>query len=168
MLLGKVAKGDNNAFAKLYEHTKKGVFAFIYSYLPNVTDCEDVMQTVYLKIKTGISGYKLGTNGMAWMLQIAKNTSLNFIRSKKETQSLEQIADLSYGAFEDNSLNKSVLLTTIKRELNEEEQRILILYAVWDYKHKEIAKILDLPIGTITSKYKRAKEKIKKSLKGAL
>lgn len=167
-LLRKVARGDNNAFAKLYEHTRKGVYAFIYSYLSNPTDCEDLMQIVYLKIKTGISGYKAGTNGIAWILQIAKNASLNFIRSKREVQSLDQITELKGNAFEDQTIKKSALLTAIKKELNEEEQRILILHAVWNYKHKEIAKMLDLPIGTITSKYKRAREKLKKTLKGAL
>ena len=51
-LLQKTAKGDNAAFERLYEKTKRGVFAFLYTYLQNYADTEDAMQTVYLKIKT--------------------------------------------------------------------------------------------------------------------
>ncbi len=76
-LLLKVAKGDNDAFEYLYLHTYKGVFAFLYTYLHNYADTEDAMQTTFLKIKRGISSYRAGTNGRAWILQIAKNHALN-------------------------------------------------------------------------------------------
>ena len=53
----------------------------------------------------------------------------------------------------------------MERILSEDEQRIVTLHVVWDYKHREIAEILGCPTGTVTSKYKRAIEKLKKSLK---
>ena len=84
LLMRKIAVGDDNAFALLYEKTKRGIFAFVYSYLQNYADTEDAMQTVYLKIKTGISSYRTGTNGRAWILQIAKNTALDFLRKRKQ------------------------------------------------------------------------------------
>ena len=71
-LLRRVANGDNVAFGELYEKTKRGVFAFLHTYLQNYADTEDAMQSVYLKIKQGILSYKAGTNGRAWLLQIAK------------------------------------------------------------------------------------------------
>jgi RNA polymerase sigma-70 factor (ECF subfamily) len=51
------------------------------------------------------------------------------------------------------------------RALTDEEQRIIILHVLWGYKHREIGKILDCPTGTVTSKYKRAIEKMRKALK---
>ena len=82
-LLRKIAKGDNLAFESLYLKTRRGVYAFLYSYLKNSHDTEDAMQTVYLKIKLNISSYKIGTNGRAWILQIAKNHALTLLKQNK-------------------------------------------------------------------------------------
>ena len=48
------------------------------------------------------------------------------------------------------------------RSLSAEEKEIVLLHAVWDYKHREIAKMLSLPLGTVTWKYKKALKKLKK------
>ena len=52
-------------FEQLYECTKRGVFAFLYTYLHNYADTEDAMQTVYLKVKTYAPSYRQGANGRA-------------------------------------------------------------------------------------------------------
>lgn len=164
-LLKLTANGDNAAFERLYMQTKRGVYAFLYSYFNNRSDCEDAMQTVYLKIKTHVSQYERGTNGTAWILQIAKNTALNEIRASANRKKLQSVGDnCQADAFESVALKDS-LTSAMKRVLNDEEQRIVVLHAVWDYKHKEIAEMLDCPIGTVTSKYKRAIDKMKSALK---
>ncbi len=165
-VLRQVAQGDNKAFEKLYLETRKGVYAFLMTYFNDKADCEDVMQTVYLKIKTNISQYQAGTNGLAWILQIAKNTALNDIRKKNNAEKhlinySQPIGENPY----DTVALKHGLTSIIKNVLDDEEQRIVILHAVWGYKHKEIAKILNCPTGTVTSKYKRAVDKIKKEYK---
>ncbi|MDE6867611.1 MAG: RNA polymerase sigma factor [Clostridia bacterium] len=164
-MLRRIAKGDNNAFEKLYIETKQGVYAFLYSYFNNQTDCEDAMQTVYLKIKTSISQYTFGTNGLAWILQIAKNTALNEIRANINYQKLKSAESRAESVSFENVVLKDSLMSTMKRVLDEEEQRIIILHVIWSYKHKEIAEILNCPIGTVTSKYKRAIDKMQKTLK---
>lgn len=47
----KVADGDNEAFARLYDEVKKGVFAFAYSYLRCAADAEDVTEEVFFAVK---------------------------------------------------------------------------------------------------------------------
>lgn len=164
--LRQVAHGDNEAFEKLYLETRKGVYAFLLTYFKNKADCEDAVQTVYLKIKTNISQYQAGTNGLAWILQIAKNTALNDIRKKNNAE--KHLASLTQGASNNSYENIAVkhsLMSIMENALDEEEQRIIILHVIWGYKHKEIAKILNCPTGTVTSKYKRAVDKIKKEYK---
>lgn len=165
LALNKIAHGDIDAFAQLYLQTRRGVYAFLYSYFENRVDCEDAMQIVYLKIKTNITQYRQGSNGLAWILQIAKNTALNELRKKSNEDSLNEafIEDIN-DPFEEIALKNS-LMSIMKRELDEDEQRIIVLHVVWQYKHKEIAKILNCPIGTVTSKYKRAVDKLKKTWK---
>lgn len=160
-LLKKVANGDNAAFEKLYLQTKRGVFAFLYTYFHNYSDTEDAMQTVYLKIKKGIGTYNKGVNGRAWILQIAKNHALNELKRKKEHVPLDSLENIAV----DSASNSSGVMEVMKAVLTEEEQRIVTLHVLWNYKHKEIANSLGCPVGTVTSKYKRAIEKLKKSLK---
>ncbi len=159
-----VAKGDNVAFEQLYKETKRGVFAFLYSYCNNVADCEDAMQTVYLKVKQNISQYKPGSNGLAWMLQIAKNTALNQLRSKANAEKISSESTQEPFTYDDLEL-RSALFVIMRRVLDEDENRIVILHVVWQYKHREIAQLLNCPLGTVTSKYKRAVQKIKLALK---
>lgn len=164
-VLKRIANGDNDAFEKLYIETKRGVYAFLYSYFNNRADCEDAVQTTYLKIKTNISQYQTGTNGLAWILQIAKNTALNEIRAKTGYQKLKSTDVGAQTDSFDSVALKDTVMSAMKRSLDEEEQRIIIMHVIWSYKHKEIAEILGRPIGTVTSKYKRAVDKLKRALK---
>ncbi len=164
-MLRRIAEGDNEAFERLYTETKRGVYAFLYTYFNNRFDCEDVMQTVYLNIKSNISGYRFGTNASAWILQIAKNAALNELRARATR---EKYAPKESDSWYDNTERAAVrdmITSAMKRVLDEDEQRIVVLHIVWGYKHKEIAADTGAPIGTITSKYKRAVEKLKKALK---
>lgn len=161
-LLRLIALGDNDAFGRLYAQTKKGVYAFLYTYFHNAADTEDAMQDVYLKIKMNILGYRTGTNARAWILQIAKNHALNVLRLKKvETVSDDLVAQNIQP--EIASLNG--VMDVMQKVLSEEEQRIVTLHVLWNYKHREIAEMLQCPTGSVTSKYKRAIEKMRTALK---
>ena len=159
-LLIRVSKGDNVAFERLYEETRRGVYAFLYTYFHNAEDTEDGMQTVYLNIKKGIHSYRHGTNPSAWILQIAKNHALNELKKKKREIPTE---DIELGSMSSEG-GRVEIMDLITRVLTEEEQKIVTLFVLWDYKHREIAEMLDCPIGTVTSKYKRAIGKLKKYL----
>lgn len=160
-LLQRIAQGDNDAFETLYKQTGRGVFAFVYSYLKNYQDSEDVLQTVYLKIKLNAGSYKQGTNARAWILQIAKNLSLNEIKKRKPSEELTENIPSRSSEF---GLGISDVMNKV---LDEEERQIIILHVLWGYKHREIAAITGSPTGTVTSKYKRSVQKLQSALKEA-
>ena len=160
-LLVRIAQGDNNAFEQLYIQTRRGVYAFLYTYYHNALDTEDGMQSVYLNIKKGIHTYRPGSNPSAWILQIAKNLAYNDLKKKKREVPTDEIKEGSY----EYEGGRGEITELMERILSEDEQRIVTLHVIWDYKHREIAEILGCPTGTVTSKYKRAIEKLKKSLK---
>lgn len=158
-LLVKISQGDNAAFSELYRGTKRGVFSFLYSYLKNYENTEDAMQNVYLKIKLNIAQYVHGTNGSAWILQIAKNQALNDLNRGKR---------VSYSDDVESPLQPKIsngITEIMGRVLSEEEQRIVTLHVLWGYKHREIAVLLGCPTGTVTSKYKRSITKLREALK---
>jgi len=158
-LLVRISQGDNSAFEELYLQTRKGVFSFLYSYFRNYENTEDAMQTVYLKIKLNISQYRHGTNGSAWILQIAKNQAFNDLNRMKRVEYTGEI-EVSVPPKPAGEITE-----LMQKTLTEEEQRIVILHVLWGYKHREIAVQLSCPTGTVTSKYKRSIAKLKKAIK---
>lgn len=159
-LLSRVQRGDNAAFEKLYQKTARGVYAFVYSYLRNHEDAQDIVQTVFLKVKTHIGAYQVGTNGRAWLLQIAKNAALTELKKRRKSVELEENTAMVEDFHEETGI--TALMAKI---LDEDERKIVTLHILWKYKHREIGEMLDIPTGTVTSKYKRAVEKIKKAYK---
>lgn len=155
-LMAKVVRGDNDAFAALYGEMKRGVFAFAYSYLKNYADAEDATEEVFLAVKRKAFLYKPGTDVRAWVFQIAKNVSLDELRRRKRLTDLDSIGEK--GAAEP----RLPALDLMTRSLGEEEREIVLLHAVWGYKHREIAEMKALPLGTVTWKYKTAVEKLRK------
>lgn len=157
LLLFKISNGDNVSFERFYNLTVKGVFAFAYSYLGNKEDTEDIVQSTYLTVKQKAYTYKKGTNARAWLFQIVKNLALDELRRRKRRQTeweQEKISD-SLQNFE----NAAEYLLNV---LSSEEKEIVILHVFWGYKHREIANLLNIPLGTVTWKYNAAINKLKK------
>ena len=154
--LQRVATGDGAAFETLYEKMQRGVFAFAYTYLGNYADAEDAVQETFLTVKRKANLYRAGTDGRAWIFQIAKNYCLDELRKRKLR--LERGEEHFAEPYEEPRLP---LLSEMVKELDDDEKEIVILHAVWDYKHREIAEMLEIPLGTVTWKYKRAIEKLK-------
>ncbi len=159
-IMAAVADGDNAAFETLYRLSAKGIYAFAYSYLKNRQDAEDIMQSAFLQIKRKAYTYCRGTNAKAWMLQIVKNLALDELRKRKRFR--ERFADESEKG---NAVtyNKDVsALDYMMKSLSDEEREVVILHALWGYKHKEIAEIKNQPVGTITWRYNTAVKKLEK------
>lgn len=154
------ARGDEEAFGLLYEHTRRGIYAFVYGYLKNEQDAEDVTQDVYIRIRRNAWQYKAGTDARAWMFQIAKNLSLNRLRERKREVPLHEQRE---NAMPVHNLPQGEVFDVMKRTLDAQEWEIVVLHLLWGYRHREIAEKLFLPTGTVTSKYKRALEKIKRA-----
>ena len=143
-LMKKVAEGDNDAFARLYGAAAGGVLAFAYSYLRNYADAEDVTEEVFFTVKKKAYLYRAGTDARAWLFQIAKNLSLDEFAEAK--------------ASVPPKLPQLDLMTEC---LDETEREIVLLHAVWGYKHREIAEATGLPLGTVTWKYNAALAKLR-------
>lgn len=165
ILLQKIALGDKNAFRQFYEATKADVYSLALSFLKNTQDAEDIMQTVYIKVYDSARDYKPQGKPMAWVLTITKNLCYSKLRSvlRRGEFSDEVRYDTSS---HDVDTEEKLLLEYCLKSLNDDERNIIVLHAVSGLKHREIAKLLGLPIGTVLSKYQRGLKKIKTFLQG--
>jgi RNA polymerase sigma-70 factor (ECF subfamily) len=101
---------------------------------------------------------------MAWILTIVRNLCYNKIRAGKVCEDLEQYEDLASESDDSEAVLDRAILESAMSILDEEERQVVILHALTGYKHREIAEILDLPTGTVLSKYNRAIKKMRKEI----
>ena len=167
-LISRIADGDKQALAKLYDTTRSAVYGFSLSITKNEADAEDVLQETYIKVWNNAAAYTSKGNPMAWILTVAKNLSLMKLREHKRTDDLaeDEWAKLSR---EDSTVNEDErqLLHEVFSILGDEERQIVMLHAVAGIKHREIAQLTEIPLSTVLSKYNRALKKLRNHLEGA-
>ena len=104
---------------------------------------------------------------MAWVLTVARNLALMKLRERGKTEELEpesweqMAADSPLVTVEDRQVLRAAL-----EGLTDEERQVVTLHAVTGWKHKEIAHLLNLPLSTVLSKYRRALQELRTMLEG--
>ncbi|HEX7168163.1 MAG TPA: sigma-70 family RNA polymerase sigma factor [Acidimicrobiales bacterium] len=148
----------------------------------NAADAEDLVQETYLKAYRAWHTFRQGTNLKAWLYRILTNTFINAYRSKKrrpDESELDEVEDLylyrRLGGLEaaqsGRSAEDEVLDLFTETDVKEavealpENFRIAVLLAdVEGFSYKEIADILEIPIGTVMSRLHRGRKALQKAL----
>ncbi len=148
----------------------------------NPSDAEDLVQETFLKAYRGFGGYEQGTNLKAWLYRILTNTYINIYRAKKrrpDETDLAEVEDLylyrrlggleaaTAGRSAEDELLELFTESEIKDALESlpETFRMAVLLAdVEGFAYKEIAEILDIPIGTVMSRLHRGRKGLQKQL----
>ena len=162
-LIIRMAAGDGAAFKELYEQTSSAVYGFALSILKNKHDAEDVMHDAFIKAYQGAVTYKPMGKPLAWILTIVKNLCYSKIRAGGVCDDLSEYEDL-VRTDESGSILDKLILQEALSTLDFEERQIVILHSLTGMKHREIAEILELPTGTVLSKYNRSIKKLRKQL----
>jgi RNA polymerase sigma-70 factor (ECF subfamily) len=155
-LIMQIGKNDNVAFENLYRSCDKAVFCYVLSITKSKMLAEDIMQDTFLRIRSTAPSYQCMGKPMAWILRIAKNSALMYIRKHSHEISVDYSSDEHLlGGYEDNR-DDIILLNASLKYLNDKQREILFLYAVVGFKHREIAVQLQIPLGTVLWNYHRA------------
>jgi len=152
-------------------------FAFHLTY--NEEDSNDLVQDTYLKAFRFIKSYKEGTNAKAWLFKILKNAFINEYRKKskqptkvdyEEIIAYQDEDDSAYSSYNDlrvemfqNMMGDEV--TTAINSLPVDFRTVILLCDIEGFTYEEIAKIIDIPIGTVRSRLHRARNMLKETLK---
>lgn len=164
-LILRMANGDRDAFSDLYHQTSSAVYGFALSILKNQHDAENVMHDTYIRAYKSAGSYKPMGKPMAWILTIVKNLSYNLLKTGRVSEDITQYESLLHVDEGDTAIDRMILAKAFAI-LEFEERQIVILHALTGMKHREIAELLDVPIGTVLSKYNRSLAKMKKEIEG--
>jgi RNA polymerase sigma-70 factor, TIGR02947 family len=146
----------------------------------NPTDAEDLVQDTYLRAYRGFAGFKEGTNLKAWLYRILTNTFINTYRKRqREPQTVDGPDDMDEWYLYDRLGGRNVEVSAENEVLDQipdadvkaaleslsENFRLAVLLAdVEGFSYKEIAEIMNVPIGTVMSRLHRGRKALEKAL----
>jgi RNA polymerase sigma-70 factor, ECF subfamily len=148
----------------------------------NRADAEDLVQETYLRAYRGFGGFQEGTNLRAWLFRILTNTFINSYRAKQrrpQEADVEDVEDLflyhRLPAVEEATRSRSAEIDVLERitdsevkaaidDLPEQFRLPVYLADVEGFAYKEIAEMLDIPIGTVMSRLHRGRKAMQRAL----
>jgi len=137
----------------------------------STADGDDLVQATFERAIRYIDSWESGTRLDSWMFRIARNLFLNDVRAQKvRNRHLKSVKnDGAFPKDTGDSVEQRALLGTLRRligRLPEEQRAALLLVAVEGLSYAETAEVLDLPVGTVTSRVARARIALKQFLDG--
>ncbi len=172
VLIGRVKKGDCDAFGPLVERYKMPLYKVMYRMVYNRDDAEDLVEEAFIKAFRAISRFEIGRPFFTWLCRIAVNNAINFLKKERRAK-VQPIETLEYKltAKKGNpvEMTREKLLqekiTTAMAKLPEDYRTILILRVEEEFSYDEISKILKVPKGTVMSRLARARQRLKELFK---
>jgi RNA polymerase sigma-70 factor (ECF subfamily) len=145
----------------------------------DATEAEDLVQETFLKALRGFAGFEAGSNFKAWIFRILRNTYLSSRTGLAATRTValeEELGDTALvpeGAIDRETPELNLMRLSDRAALQDAMQRlapplleVILLCDVEEMKYREIATVLEIPIGTVMSRVARARSALRESLEG--
>ncbi len=162
-----VRDGDLDQLGHLFEKYHKQLYGYFMRQLSNSQLCEDIVQEVFFRMLKYRHTYRGDGQFRTWMYSIACNVKTDHFRSvrrRPETTANEVDAFISPNPNPEESFEKSKqreLLDQALEQLSEQKREVLILRRFQNLKYKEIAEVLNCPVGTVKARLFHAIKDVK-------
>ncbi len=181
-LAAQAAAGRQRAFRELLRRYERPVFSLIYRMVRDRTLAEDLSQEAFIRAFNAIASYNPGYKFSSWMFKISHNLTIDHLRKKRidtislhgsphalteeaqaRTRPIVESADERPDAYVENLELGSQIEAAIGN-LRPEYRTVTLLRHVEGYSYKEIAEIMELPLGTVKTYIHRARLELKEAL----
>ncbi len=165
-LIDEALKGSQQAMYRLYKLYVQAMYNTCIRMVPNQYDAEDIIQESFVKAFNNLHSFRGDSSFGSWLKRIVINQSITFLRKKK--QDFLEVDCLELPSDEDEDITSGINPTMIHdsiKTLPKKARVVLNLYLLEGYRHKEIAKILNITESTSKSQYLRAKQLLREKLK---
>lgn len=169
-LFGKKSKAER--FEDLAAQHEKAVYLLCLRMMGSREDALDCAQEAMLHAYRAFDRFD-GEQGKAWFLRIAHNVCIDQLRKRSNIVSLDSLREEGFDPVDQKQLSpyaqlekkeRLTLLHEAVADLPQEQRAVMVLRDFQDLSYEEIGEALQLPLGTVKSRLKRAREKIKQIL----
>lgn len=168
---------DVNAFNELVYRYKDRIINFLFRYTGSREECEDIAQDAFLNLYRSKHLYREVGKFSSWFYRIAINIAKTKHARKKKLQTVsinnadpdeekdyELPGNLLSPDDAANAANENYYIQKALESLNEKYKEVVILRDIQDLEYEEIARITNLPLGTVKSRINRGRECLKEML----
>jgi len=176
-LISRFQKGDIYAFEEIVHRYKDPLVNFIYNYVGNRTEAEDIVQETFLRVFKNKHLYRSIAKFSTWIYTIASNLAKTELRRRKRRRFLS----LSHMGYDDKDyelpdeyfsperiVDDKMQGKAIRKEIEalpEKFKEVVILRDIQEFSYEEISNILKIPVGTVKSRVNRGRLRLQKRLK---
>ena len=168
----RLQRGETEAFEMLVRRHEKTIFNLVYRMLGDYDEAAEVSQEVFLSAYRAIGQFRGDANFSTWLYRIALNhTSTRrktLIRRQQRHVAIEDtepVRDLQPGPAE--TMEKKEIRERVQRALNSlepDDATVILLRDLQDIPYEEVARLLEIPVGTVKSRLHRARQALKSQL----
>lgn len=179
-LIEKFQNGDLYAFDLIVKRYKNQLLNFIYRFLGNAEEAEDLVQETFLRVYRNRRAYQKVAKFSTWIYTIAGNLAKTELRKRKRRKFFS-ISDLGYNEKDydisdeaynpEKDVDSRMKEEIIHREINDlspKFREVILLRDVQQLSYEEISQIVNIPLGTVKSRVNRGRLKLQEKLKHLL
>ncbi len=162
-LLKRAQAGDTEAVERLIELYQDSIYAMAISFTRNQHQAEDLAQEAWIRVLRGLPKFRHDSKFSTWLYRVTMNTFLNAYRASKREQEVVghlTVVDSERLPSEGGRVETHLDVQSAVRDLPIEFRSVVLLRFVADLSYKEIAAVLDVPLGTVQSRLNRALDKL--------
>ena len=177
-IVEKILGGDKDAFAFIVERYQKGLINFIFRMVGHYEEALELTQEVFIRVYSNIASYDSTYKFSTWLYRIASNLTIDHLRrNDPRAASLDEVDEDNEKKIElesgDPGPHDRLEKKMMEREINEAiltleplYRELIILRHIHFRSYEEMAKITNLPIGTVKNRIFRARKLLMERLKG--
>ena len=183
----RIRQGDRDALKEIYTAYAGFLFHMILGILKNRENAEDVTSEFFIRLWEIADRYVPGTGHRAWLTRIARNMAIDYLRAHKREIPYDtgerEFETVSFGehakegesggspgrkaesAWQDDTAQEAVANISVQEALEKlkpAEREVVHLKLIGDLTFEEISKMLEVPMGTVTWRYREAIKKLRR------
>jgi RNA polymerase sigma-70 factor (ECF subfamily) len=165
-VLDRCRRGDELAWESLVRSYQSRVYGLAYHYVANREDARDLAQDIFVKVYKNLRKCPNADNFLPWLFRIARNASIDHLRRTRARPPASQVSEMDMNSLVDQSSDpeehwlkeaRRGLFRKALQMLTRLNREIIILKEIQGLTLEEMARILNVPIGTLKSRSHRAR-----------
>lgn len=162
-----ILSGNNQAFSELYDKTIHYVYKNVHFLIDEKADVDDLVQDIYIQVFKSLKNYDFERQFKPWLMGIVIKHIKGYrrkrwmrIRITKKVEEYEKVADLDFSSEIIDKITNQQLVNLVN-ELPYKLKQVIILRYLNEHSQEEVAKILEIPLGTVKSRINAALNKLR-------
>lgn len=160
-------QGERMALGSLVHRYEKPLYNYLYRMLGQAEEAEDCFQDSFIKVQKNLPSYKADMPFKPWLYRIAGNTARDQIRKRKHRQHATLTEQEASATTADSAAREHELQERLEQalaRLSEKHREVFLMARYQSMDYESISQALDIPVGTVKSRMRKATQQLKQSL----